>query len=101
LYSSGGRPRPGFHKRVLKERRIYALKRSWIKFTGDYIKITKVTHQRLKDVTEEEAKKEGFNTLEEFKATWIRINGSWDPDTEVVVYDIELTEPPPKQTHLT
>ena len=89
------------HKRVLKEGRIYALKRSWIKSTGDYIKITKVARQRLGEVTEEEAEKEGFNSLEEFRNAWVRINGSWDPDMEVVVYDFKLTDPPPKQSRLT
>ena len=89
------------HRRALKEGRVYALKRSWFKSTGDYVKITGVTRQRLRDVTEEDAWKEGFKSLEEFRAAWIEINGSWEPDTEVVVYDFELAEPPPKQTHLT
>jgi hypothetical protein len=88
------------HKRLLKDGRIYALKRSWIESTGDYIKITRVTHQKLGEVTEEEAGKEGFSSLEEFRNVWIRINGSWDPEMEVVVYDFELTDPPPKQRKL-
>ena len=89
------------HKRVLREGRIYALKRSWIESTGDYIKITRVTRQRLGEVNEDEAAKEGFSSIEEFQKAWIRINGSWDPEMEVIVYDFELTEPPPKQSRLT
>jgi hypothetical protein len=89
------------HRRVLREGRIYALKRNWIESTGKYIKITRVARQRLRDVSEEEAVKEGFSSIEEFQKVWIRINGSWDPEMEVVVYDFEIAEPPPKQSRLT
>jgi len=89
------------HRRVLREGRIYALKRSWIESTGDYIKITKVTHQKLGDVSEEEAHKEGFSGLEEFRNAWISINGRWEPEMIVTVYEFELAEPPPKQSRLT
>jgi hypothetical protein len=88
------------HKRVLKVGRIYALKRSWIEFTGDYIKIIRVTRQKLSEVNEDEAGKEGFGSIEEFQKAWIRINGSWNPEMEVIVYDFELTDPPPKQSRL-
>jgi hypothetical protein len=44
--------------------------------------------------------KEGFCGIDEFRDAWIRINGSWDPKMEVVVYDFELTDPPPKQSRL-
>jgi hypothetical protein len=88
------------HKRVLREGRIYTLKRNWSESTGKHIKITRVTHQRLGDVSEEEADKEGFSSIDEFRSAWIRINGSWDPDMVVTVYDFELTEPPPKQSRL-
>ena len=88
------------HKRLLKEGRVYALKRGWFESTGDYLKITRVAHQRLGDITEEEAVKEGFSSIDEFRSAWIRINGSWDPEMEVIVYDFELTDPPPKQSRL-
>ena len=88
------------HKNILREGRIYALKRSWIESTGDYIKITKVTRQKLGDVTEEEAVKEGFSNIDEFRSAWIRINGSWNPEMEVTVYEFELAEPPPKRSRV-
>lgn len=88
------------HKHTLKEGRIYSLKRTWIKTTGKYIKITRVSHQKLGDITEDEAEKEGFSSIEEFRKAWIRINGSWVPDMEVVVYDFELTDAPPRQSRL-
>lgn len=88
------------HKHTLKKGRTYILKKNWVKNTGEYIKINRVAHQRLGDITEEDAEKEGFSSIEEFRKVWISINGSWDPDTEVVVYDFEITDPPPKQSRL-
>ena len=41
-------------------------------------------------MTEEDAKAEGFNSLEEFKKVWIEIHGYWDPDEEVWVYEFKL-----------
>jgi len=88
------------HKHTLKKGRTYTLKKNYYKNTGEYIKITRVAHQRLGDITKDDAEKEGFNSIEEFRNAWIRINGSWDPDMEVVVYDFELTDAPPKQSRL-
>ena len=88
------------HKNPLKEGRIYAVKRNWLEATGEYIRITKVYPQKLGDVSEEEAIKEGFSGLDKFREAWIRINGNWDPEMEVTVYEFELAEPPPKQSRL-
>jgi len=89
------------HKNPLKEKQKYVIKRNWYKNTEQYIQITKVYPQKLGDVSEEEAKKEGFSSLDEFRDAWIRINGSWDPEMVVTVYEFELAEPPPKQSRLT
>uniref|UniRef100_A0A6M3M9Q3 Putative ASCH domain-containing protein n=1 Tax=viral metagenome TaxID=1070528 RepID=A0A6M3M9Q3_9ZZZZ len=89
------------HKHTLKEGQIYTLKKNWYKNTGEYIKITRVAHQRLGDITKDEAEKEGFRSIEEFRQAWIRINGSWDPDMEVVVYDFELADSSQRQSRLT
>jgi len=55
-----------------------------------FIRATDVYKQKLKDMTEEDARKEGGYTLEEFKRVWKEINGSWDPDLEVWVVEFEL-----------
>ena len=56
----------------------------------------------LADMTEEEAKAKGFNTLEEFKETWRQINGPWNPDTIVTVYEFILHKvEKPKQPNTT
>jgi len=88
------------HKNVLKVGRIYSVKRNWFNCTGDYIRIVRVYRQKLGDVSEEEAVKEGFSSLEEFQKAWIRINGIWDPEMEVVVYEFELAEPSPKRSRV-
>ena len=88
------------HKKTLRKGKIYALKKNWLENTGEYIKITKVYHQKLSEITQEEIIKEGFSSLEEFRDAWIRINGSWETETIVKVYEFELAEHPPKQSRL-
>ena len=78
------------HKRELKQGRIYPITDRWFSKPKGYIKIIRKYRQRLADITLEEIQKEGFNTLEEFKAAWIKINGSWNPEQTVIVYEFEL-----------
>ena len=85
------------HTKTLRKGKIYALKKKWIENTGKYIRITKFYEQKLSEITQEEIIKEGFSNLEEFRDTWIRINGNWEPETIVKVYEFEIAEPPPKQ----
>ena len=54
------------------------------------IRITGLRRERLGDITQEDVRREGYDTLEEFKAVWVRINGSWDPELEVYVVSFEL-----------
>ncbi len=80
------------HKRLLKERKVYSLKRGWFSDTGAKIRILRVFRQRLGEVSEEEARKEGFASLEEFREKWISINGSWNSEEEVVAYEFVLVK---------
>ena len=88
------------HTKTLRKGKIYALKKNWVENTGKYIKITKVYNQKLGDINYSEIIKEGFSGIDEFREAWIRINGSWDPDIIVTVYEFELAEPPSKQSCL-
>jgi hypothetical protein len=88
------------HRRLLRVGHIYTIQVNRTKSTGYYLKVTNLYHQTLKQVKDEEAVREGFNTLDEFKQAWVGINGSWDPRLRVVVYEFELTSPPPKQIKL-
>jgi len=48
--------------------------------------------QRLGDITAEDAKKEGFESLEELRKAWVKIYGSWNPGQIVTVYDFQLAK---------
>jgi uncharacterized protein YhfF len=61
---------------------------------GRYLLITGVYEKRLGDYTDEDAKKEGFNDLNEFKQYWKekleKYYESWDDDNVFWVYKFEL-----------
>jgi len=78
------------HKHPWKPGRIYRIKVSWFKSTPYRIKILRRFRQRLGDMTEEDAKAEGFNSLEEFRRAWEEIHGQWNPDEEVWAYEFKL-----------
>jgi hypothetical protein len=40
----------------------------------------------------ESAKREGYNSIEAYRAEWIKINKEWNPDQEVYVIRFELLE---------
>lgn len=48
--------------------------------------------QRLKEMTENDAEKEGGYTLEEFKEIWEKINKVWEPNLEVYVIGFQKNE---------
>ena len=54
-------------------------------------KILRVYRQHLFDMTEDDAFREGFWSLEEFKKAWIQINGTWINE-EVWVIDFVVVE---------
>jgi len=50
--------------------------------------------KRLREITPADAMAEGGYTVEEFRKVWRRINGPWDPDKEVTVYDFKVVKTP-------
>jgi hypothetical protein len=82
------------NKKLRKEGAITNLMadKDYSKITGKYIKITKVYQKALGKFTDKDSKKEGFNTIEEFKTTWTSINGSWDPEQIVTIHEFVLVE---------
>lgn len=46
--------------------------------------------ERLGDITEEDARKEGYASVEAFKKIWIEIYGEWTPELDVIVLDFEV-----------
>ena len=52
--------------------------------------ITDRRQEKLGDITQEDARKEGFKNLEEFREVWEEIYGDWQPTQIVTVYDFAL-----------
>ena len=59
-----------------------------------YIKIIAMRKEKLGEITDDAARKEGFKPdgaqLEKFWALWVKLHGSWNPDQEVYVVDFEV-----------
>ncbi len=54
------------------------------------LEITEVVRKRLSELTEEDARREGEYTLEEFRELWQRSYGSWNPDELVTIIRFQL-----------
>jgi hypothetical protein len=106
------------HKNMILDRSKTATRRLWekprVKVGGIYkaklqmlskeyfakIKVTKLYKQRLCDMTQEDARKEGYPHLKEFEKIWIEINGEWNNrisghwngNEEVYVIEFERVE---------
>lgn len=78
------------HKQQWHVGRTYGIRSTRFEKSRARITIIRRYSQRLGDVTEEEARKEGFRSLEEFKREWARIYGPWNPDQQVTAYEFHL-----------
>ena len=71
----------------------YKIKDQYISKGLGTIKITRSFKQRLGDISEQDAQKEGFANRIEFIKAWTLINkGTWNPETVVTVYEFVLIE---------
>lgn len=61
--------------------------------TEIWILITCRYRQRLGDISPEEARREGFSSIEEFRRAWKKIFGSWNPDMQVWAYEFKVISP--------
>lgn len=78
------------HKYPRKVGKVYRIQRSRYDWTDIRILITRAFQQRLGDITPEDALKEGGYTIEEFRKVWEEINGSWDPEEIIWIYEFKL-----------
>ncbi len=80
------------HQRQWKVGNTYKIKDTYYCKGLGTIKVTRAFKQRIGDISEQDIQKEGFKTRDEFIETWRLINGSWNPDTIVTVYEFILVE---------
>jgi len=83
------------HKYTWKLGKTYSIRDRWFSKPQGHIIITRKFKQRLGDISESDIKKEGFNSLEEFKKEWEECYGpgSWNPNTVVTAYEFKLKIP--------
>ena len=78
------------HKHQLALGRVYGIRSMWFEKSKGYIRITGKFYQKLGDISQEDVRKEGFQSLEDFKRAWESIHGVWQPEQAVIVYEFEL-----------
>lgn len=80
-------------KRLLSVGRVYKIHLDWYKFLPYVgLLITARRIEKLGEITKEGAEAEGGYTVPEFQRLWKSINGSWDPDVDVVVYTFKVVD---------
>ena len=65
------------------------------------LRVKKIERKKLKDFDEEDAKREGGYTLEEFKEVWRSLHGIWNPDETVNIIHFELEKKKRESIQLT
>ncbi|MCJ7768062.1 ASCH domain-containing protein [Candidatus Bathyarchaeota archaeon] len=78
------------HRRMWTVGKVYGIRDRLFAKPEARILILRRFGQRLGEISKEEARKEGFETLDEFKAAWKEIYGQWQPDQVVVAYEFKL-----------
>jgi hypothetical protein len=78
------------HRHEWKVGRRYALRDRWFDKPKGFILITRKFQQLLGDISLEDVKKEGFESLKDFQRAWIEINGEWNPLQIVIVYEFRF-----------
>lgn len=79
-------------KRTWKIGRAYGVRNSRFTKIEAKILILRRFKQRLNEISQEDAKKEGFQTREQFFEAWKEIYGSLNPDQVVTAYEFKLTK---------
>jgi len=81
-------------RRKYKIGRYYAIRDHWFGKPQGHIIITRCFEQKLGEISLEDVKKEGFNSLEEFQKAWVNIYGEWNLEQMVTVYEFVYVEKP-------
>ena len=80
------------HKREWRVGRTYMVRDSPYSRSRLRIRILRKFRQKLGEISEEDIRKEGYSSLEEFKEVWTRIYGEWNPEQVVTAYEFEVVE---------
>jgi hypothetical protein len=80
------------HKHGWHVGRVYGLRDRWFEKAENHILITRKFRQKLGDISLEDIRKEGYDSLEGFQKAWIEINGAWDPDQVITAYEFKLLD---------
>ena len=59
------------------------------------VRVTRVWKQKLGELTESDAIADGHSGMTEFKASWSKFYGSWNPEQEMTVIEFEVVETNP------
>lgn len=54
------------------------------------IKVNKLFKQKLCDMTQEDVKREGYNSIQDFQTIWTKINDKWEAEAEPYVIEFEV-----------
>lgn len=78
------------HRRMWTVGRAYAVRDKLFAKPAGKILILRRFGQRLGEISEEDAQKEGFKNRAEFMKAWKEIYGEWSTEQVVVVYEFKL-----------
>ena len=68
----------------------YHIRTSFFDYLPEKIEVLELRTQRLGSMTEEDAEKEGFTNLEEFRGEWKAMYGAFDEEAEVWVVEFRF-----------
>jgi hypothetical protein len=80
-------------KPPVKEGGSYHIRTGFFEHLDDRFRVDRLYQQRLGDMTEDDASREGSPTLRDYARDWIALYGAWNPDDLVWVVEFHLEVP--------
>jgi hypothetical protein len=72
--------------------RVYSARDHWSQKAKTYVQITSKAVKKLGEVSAEEARMAGLQSLEHFKKAWISCYGYWNQNELVAVFHLRLAQ---------
>lgn len=94
--------RRNWKRKMVKVNGIYSvqIKMFQPKNECELIKVKYIFMQKLGDITQDQALKEGYNSIEQFKSIFEKINGSWDNELQVFVIGFKHLNSTIRRNHI-